>query len=156
MAKVTLICGKVCSGKTRLARTLPGVPLSCDELMTSLFPEPMGERYDDAARRSKEYLLSLAETLLRGGVDVLLDWGFWTRAERDETRARFERVGAEVELVYVEPTPERRAKNIEARNAEAAAGAESVYAADEGLLRKGDSRFEPPAPPERFTLVRNE
>ncbi len=156
MAKVTLICGKICSGKTRLARTLPGVPLSCDELMTSLFPEPMGDGYDAAARRAKEYLLSLAETLLRGGVDVLLDWGFWTRAERDETRARFERMGAEVELVYVEPTPERRAKNIETRNAEAAGGARDVYAADEGLLAKCDSRFEPPTPPERFTLVRNE
>lgn len=43
MAKVTQICGMLCSGKSTLARKVcaqsGAVLLSCDELMLSLFPE---------------------------------------------------------------------------------------------------------------------
>ena len=154
MAKITLFCGKICSGKSHIAKSYKGVPLSCDELMTRLFPEPLGDAYEAASARSKAYLLDLAETLASGGVDVVLDWGFWFREERAATLHRFTERGFDAELVYVEPTPERRAANIAARNAAVAAGDSSVYEADEGLLEKCDRLFEPPTE-EVFTLIVN-
>lgn len=155
MAKITLFCGKICSGKSHIAKSYSGINLSCDELMTRLFPEPLGDAYEDASARSKAYLLDLAETLADGGVDVVLDWGFWFKEERVETLRRFTERGFDTELIYVEATPERRAANIAARNAAVAAGDASVYEADEGLLAKCDRLFEPPTADEVFTLIVN-
>lgn len=156
MAKITLICGKICSGKSHIAKSLGGIKLSCDELMTALFPEPLGDAYEAASARSKEYLLALAGTLAEGGADVVLDWGFWFREEREAVLRRFRERGFDTELICVEATPERRAANIAARNAAVASGDTSVYAADEGLLAKCERLFEPPAPPEVFKLIIND
>lgn len=153
MAKITLICGKICSGKSHIAKNMDGIKLSCDELMTALFPEPMGDKYDAAAARSKEYLLGLAETLALGGVDVVLDWGFWRRDERVADIQRFKSRGIETELIYLKPSVARRAENITLRNAEVEAGAKDVYEADEGLLSKCDALFEEPNETEEFTLI---
>ena len=50
MPKVILIIGRLCSGKTTYARKVAreehAVHLNCDELMRTLFPEPLGEDYD--------------------------------------------------------------------------------------------------------------
>ena len=156
MAKITLICGKICSGKSYIAGKIEGVILNCDELMTTLFPEPLGDAFDEMGRRAESYLMNLAETLTLGGVNVILDWGFWTRDSRNAAIERFRARGIETELIYVEPSERRRLENIALRNAAFAAGEKGIFEADEGLLEKCDSRFEPPAPPEVFTLIRNE
>jgi len=40
--------------------------------------------------------------VLRLGIDVILDWGLWTKSERDELRARALALGARVRLHYCE------------------------------------------------------
>lgn len=57
---VHLICGKLCSGKTRYAGKLQAltgaVRLSCDEIEYDLFHHELGERYDAVAADIKRYL----------------------------------------------------------------------------------------------------
>ena len=61
MGKVILICGRLCCGKSTLARKLAdergAVILSCDEVSLSLFPEGLGENHDAMTDRIKCYLL---------------------------------------------------------------------------------------------------
>ena len=87
MAGVTATCGKTCCGKSRYAQELQrasgGVILSCDEL-TLLYP---GADHDSLLPLVKQYLLKKSLEITAAGADVLLDWGLWQRAERDELRS---------------------------------------------------------------------
>ena len=149
---IHLICGRICSGKSTLAEALSresgAVLLSCDELMTTLFPEPLGENYDAAAARAKAYLHNQAARLARSGMDVILDWGFWRRDERESVRSFYAGWGIETRWHCVEPAGEDWQRNIRARSEAVRAGATDVYELDEGLLDKMNRLYEAPAPEE--------
>ena len=80
MAKVILICGKICSGKSTYAQQLRrenrAVVLSIDEVMLAFFGQHCGSRHDEYADRAQKYLLDQSLALIEAGVDVILDWGF--------------------------------------------------------------------------------
>ena len=71
MPKVILIIGRLCSGKTTYARKVAqeehAVHLNCDELMRTLFPEPLGEDYDRYLARAFDYLFTLTRRLAESG-----------------------------------------------------------------------------------------
>ncbi len=148
MAKVFLICGKICSGKTTYAEKLAGkesaVILSSDELMLSLFDPLLGEKHDEISRRANAYLMELAVKIAQAGTSVILDWGFWTRGGRLEAAAFFRDKGVECEWHYVRVSDEQWERNIEKRNAEVLDGMVQAYFVDEGLKNKLLSRFEEP------------
>jgi len=148
MAKVFLICGKICSGKTtyaeKLAKKESGVILSSDELMLSLFDPLLGEKHDEISRRANAYLMELAVKIAQAGTSVILDWGFWTHGGRLEATAFFREKGVECEWHYVRVSDEQWERNIEKRNAEVLAGTVQAYFVDEGLKNKLLSRFEEP------------
>lgn len=149
MARVILLCGRICSGKTAYARALREkeprlVVLSCDDLMLTLFPEGAGEHHDRLSRRARMYLFGLSLDLLRSGADVILDWGFWTRAWRDEARDFYARHGVDCAMHCIDPSPEVWRRHIQARNEAVRRGEETAYFVDEGLLAKLESLFEPP------------
>ena len=152
MAKVFLICGKICSGKTTYAEKLKGkekaVVLSSDELMLSIFDPLLGERHDEISRRANAYLMKMAVKLTEAGMNVILDWGFWTKRGRGEVSSFFEKQGIETEWHYLAVSDEQWKRNIEKRNEEVLAGRTQAYYVDEGLLRKLESRFEEPGPEE--------
>ena len=148
MAKVTLICGMLCSGKSMLARKVcaqsGAVLLSCDELMLSLFPEDaLGEMYETYAARAKEYLLLQTEKLVRADVDVVLDWGFWTRSEREYMARRFASAGIAVEWMQTLVDQNTWETYIESRNESVKNGSMKEYLIDEALRSKALARFEP-------------
>ena len=86
MAKVFLICGKICSGKGFYTRRLKekehAVVLSCDEVENDLFHHKFGTRHDEISADIKAYLRKKAADIARAGCNVILDWGFWSREER--------------------------------------------------------------------------
>ena len=88
MAKMILICGKICSGKTYYARQLMdqynAVILSTDEVTWDLINNEQGEFYDVFAERVNLYLRKKAVEIVKAGAYVVLDWGFWTAAGRKE------------------------------------------------------------------------
>ncbi|MCH5324849.1 MAG: quinolinate synthase NadA [Eubacterium sp.] len=142
MAKVILLCGTICSGKTRYAEGLisaGAVALSCDELMLRLYGEDVGDKFDELSARAMSYLHDRSVDVVRAGVDVVLDWGFWSEADRERTRKFYRDRGIDTELHYVKVSEETLHKNIADRNASGIG-----YHVDGGLLEKCLSRFQPP------------
>lgn len=86
--------------------------------------------------------------IARAGCPVILDWGFWQRAERTAASAYYRSAGIPFEWALRGGFRQRLQRNIAARNAAVAAGETTDYAIDAGLLEKMQSLFEPPAPEE--------
>lgn len=87
MGKVILICGKICSGKTwyakKLQRQRRAVILSTDEATFHLIDNEQGEFYNIFAQRVNGYLRIKAVDIVKAGANVILDWGFWTKQDRE-------------------------------------------------------------------------
>ena len=121
MATAHLIHGYLGAGKTtfarRLERDLPAVRFSHDEWMSRLFgDDPPADRFQVLHGRVSDLMAALWTRCLVLGVDVVLDTGFWTRAERDQVRDQVTSAGADYRL-YELTCPEPRAwARIEARN----------------------------------------
>lgn len=144
MAKIILICGMICSGKStlaeRLTRTEGAVVLSCDAL-TKVIGDDLGDRHDAVAGRIQLYLRNMAVELARLGVNVILEWGFWRAADRAEMRRFLAECGVPQEWHYMDVSRDQLARNIRRRNA---APGPSDYIVDEGLLRKCLDAFQRP------------
>ena len=148
MAKVILICGRICSGKTtyakRLCRETSAVLLSVDELMLTMFGMYAGENHDLYAARSRSFLLEKTVDLIRSGVDVILDWGFWTKSGRDEMRAYCVEHNLPYEFHFLDVEDTVWQARIAKRNAAVESGEVNAYYIDENLANKFHSRFELP------------
>ena len=148
MAKVILICGKICCGKTTYAHTLckqsKAVLLSVDEIMLAVFGQHAGDRHDEYAANTKEYLLEKSLELIKADIDVILDWGCWTRYEREEIRAFYRNKNIPFEMHYIDIDDNTWKARIEKRNQAVSDGKTSAYFIDENLAAKFAARFEIP------------
>ncbi len=102
LTRLVLITGLPASGKSTLARRLapkiPAIRLDKDEWTFQLGHDP----WDDDFRPLIEgQLWTLTQELLAHGQSVILEWGHWARAERDEKRLGARALGAGVELHYL-------------------------------------------------------
>ncbi|WP_330177479.1 ATP-binding protein [Streptomyces sp. NBC_01498] len=143
--RLILLCGLPGAGRTteakRLARSLPAVRLCPDEWLSALGLD----LFDETAReRVERQLWSHAQDLLARGEIVILENGFWERAERDEKRQRAHELGAAVELRYLAvPTAELN-RRIAPRNR--TPGAAIITP---GLIARYEALFEAPTESER-------
>ena len=149
MAKIYLICGKICSGKTWYARKLRdsvnAVILSTDEVTWDLIDNEQGAFYDSFSKRVNLYLRKKAVEIVRAGANVILDWGFWTREGRREISAFLTDQETEYEWYYINIDDERWRRNIMERNSRIEQGIRGPdFYVDEGLLKKLESLFVPP------------
>lgn len=150
MTTLTLLCGLPGSGKTTYARRLEErgvIRLSSDDWMVPLFGHHMPRHVFDE-RLSVVRLLQweLAAKLLKSGVDVVLDDGFWTRAERQKYRAQAEAVGAEVQLIYFDVPVEELRHRLAERNRHLTPG---TFEIDGAALDLFITKFEVPGPDEQ-------
>lgn len=147
MAKVICICGKICAGKTTLAKELAAkeraVILSCDEILDIVFHKDLGERHDAVAADIAKYLHKKARDLLSAGCSVIFDWGFWQKCSRDDMRKMY--ADTAQEWHYIDISDEIWNARIAGRNEQVLAGKSDDYFVDEGLRNKLLSRFEEPA-----------
>lgn len=161
MAKVILVCGKICSGKSyhakRLAEENNAVILSTDEVTKDLIDNEQGEFYNVFAKRVNLYLRKKAVEIVRAGADVILDWGFWTKNDRREIRDFFCDQDITSCLYYISISDESWQKNIDHRNSliEKGEGGSDFYV-DEGLKNKVLSLFEEPSSEEVDIVIKNE
>ena len=146
---IHLICGKICSGKSWYARELAkqenAVILSTDELTWDLTNNEQGPGYDAFARRCNGYLRKKAGQIAAAGCNVVLDWGFWTRADREDITEYFAKQNIPVRWHYIDVPEESWAENIRCRNERVLRGeGGSDFFVDEGLKEKVLSLFEIP------------
>ena len=150
MGKIILICGKICSGKTyyanRLKEKYNAVIFSTDELTFDLINNEQGEFYDSFAKKANRYLRKKAAETAAAGANVILDWGFWTRADRVEISDFLNAANVPYEWHYIDVNDDLWKKNIEERNQKILDGnGGSDFFVDEGLLKKLLSMFEVPS-----------
>lgn len=148
MAKIIMLCGKICSGKSTYASIIKqkynAVILSCDELMLNLFPEQLGDNHAVVLHNVQGYLYKLAEQIIETNTNVILDFGFWRRSERQEIKEYFTHKGIETELHYVRVLPEQWLRNIEERNKSLKSGNGKGYYIDENMKKLFSEQFQEP------------
>ncbi len=158
VATLFITCGVPGSGKTTLATRLEAedraVRLTADEWLHELYPDesddalnaqlPVVERlhWVNAHRPLVERIQwALALRTLALGVNIVLDWGLWTREERDRYRTEAQERGVRVVLCVVDPSRDELVRRLKDRNAALPAG---TFRIDEALLEYALERFERP------------
>ncbi len=123
MATLHLMVGLPCSGKTTLAQKLeyelPALRLNTDEWHIRLFGQDAEDPEHDARHSLIETILwNMASRVLELGTNVILDFGFWTREEREDYRSRAKQLGASSEVHFLDVSEEELLRRLALRNAQ--------------------------------------
>lgn len=138
-----MMCGPAGSGKSTVATAMESssmVRLSFDQaawergIRTMPLPAPIH-------REIERELRDRLRTLVAAGVDVVLDFSFWSRAMRDDYRALVRELGVEPETIYV--TTERAVALDRIHRRGMAHGDD--FALDPDLAARYFDAFEPPS-----------
>lgn len=141
-----LLCGLPGSGKTTRAKELEaageGILLNADEWVGRLYPgDAEVAARDDRKALVEQLQWELVERLLTARISVILDWGVWTRAERDHYRQRAHELGAAVQTVFVDAPIETLHARVALRNLDLPPGTFCISAEE---LDEWAAVFEPP------------
>jgi predicted kinase/GNAT superfamily N-acetyltransferase len=117
--RLIIVCGLPGSGKTSHAKqveqALHGVRFCPDEWIEAIG----GSLWDSEARQRIEKLQwNIAQRILSLGRSVVIEWGTWTRSERDVLRTTARQLGAAVELHFLDAPVEVLFDRIRHRKAE--------------------------------------
>lgn len=157
MAKVFLICGRICCGKTTYSQMLckenNAVLLSVDEITLAIFGQHCGDKHDEYVERTEKYMLNKSLELIKNNINVVLDWGFWTKAERDAVKEFYKSRNIECELHYINISDETWKSRLNKRNNAVLANEASAYYVDDNLAAKFNSIFEVPSEKEIDVVV---
>ena len=121
MATLHLMVGLPCAGKTTLALTLErehsAIRLTLDEWHLRLFGQDAEDPAHDARHRLVESLLwEVASRALALGINVILDFGFWAREEREDFRSRAKELGASSEVHFLDVPRDELLRRLAQRN----------------------------------------
>jgi predicted kinase len=148
--RLYLVCGLPGAGKTtralRITESVRAVRLCPDEWLTS-FGMSLVEDYEFRFKLEKCLLLH-AEALLRVGVGVVIEFGSWSRAERELIRQTALRVRATAELHFLNAPIDELVRRVRAR------GGPEVEFLTSKVLLEYSHRFEPPDPAEMTSFDR--
>lgn len=159
MAKVILVCGKICSGKSYYSKLikdqLNAVIISPDEATYELINNEQGEFYDIFSERLNKYLTRKVAEIVKAGSNVIYERGLWSRKDRIEIREYYNNLGIENEIHYVCVDDKTWKQNIQERNNRVQSGeATSEFYLDEGLMLKLESLWEEPTKEEYDVLYK--
>ncbi len=150
MATLYLMVGLPCSGKTTLAKKLErersAIRLTADEWQIGLFGQDATEPEHDARHSFIESMLwNIASRALELGTNVILDFGFWAREEREDYRLRAKRLGASSEVHFLDMPAEELLRRLAVRNSQPS---QESFHISEDSLKSWIAFFQKPTPEE--------
>jgi predicted kinase len=154
-AVLHLFCGKIASGKSSLASELAKSPrsvlLSEDQLLSRLYPGEIKtlEDYVRSIARLREAIGPHLQALLRGGMNVVLDFQANTPRARAWIRSVIDGAGADHQLHYLLASDEVCKRRLGTRNAMGT----HEYQVTEAEFELFTSHFVAPSPEEGFNVV---
>lgn len=153
MPTAHLICGYMGSGKTSFARQLEedrgAVRFTHDEWMVRYYGRNLpADKYAEYSAHISKMIWEDALLALSLGRDVIMDFGFWRRADRDEARSRLRGYDSQMYLVVCDE--ETAWARVEARNKEATADSLPM---ERHIFDALKMRVEPLGEDEDFILV---
>lgn len=121
MPTLHLMVGLPCSGKTTLAKKieneLGALRLTPDEWHRFLYgQDATHEDHDQRHAKIETLQWQIAARALERGLDVVLDFGLWTKAERDDFRNRATALGAQTRIYFLDVPFEELLERLEVRN----------------------------------------
>lgn len=124
MPTLILMCGLPGAGKTTSAKRLEvernALRFTPDEWMAALAID----LFNEGSRAAVEQMQwTVAARALDLGVNVILDWGFWSRAEREDYRERAALLNARTEVHFLALSREQLWQRLQERNAGAGTSA---------------------------------
>ena len=156
MTTLHLMVGLPCSGKTTLARQLEqkysALRLTTDEWHIRLFGQDATEKDHNPRHEIIEGIIwEVATRVLTLGVDVILDFGFWGRSERDEFLLKATNLGVDLKVHYLDVSAETLLARLAIRNTQLSSATFYIPAA---MMKEWLPIFEPPAQDElSYTLI---
>jgi hypothetical protein len=140
-----MLVGLPGSGKTTRAKALEAegcaLRLTPDEWIVALYGDDLDRPHRDAVRDPVEAVQwQVAKRALSLGCNVVLDWGFWSQAERRDYRRQAEALGARVRVIFLDACTDELWTRISRRD-ESAGGTLGITKAE---LEQWSSMFEPP------------
>ena len=150
MATLHLMVGLPCSGKTTLAQKIEyersALRLTTDEWHVSLFGQDAKELEHDARHSLIEAMLwNIASRALELGTNVILDFGFWVREEREDYRSRAKQLGASSEVHYIDVSEDELLRRLEERNSRPS---QESFIISEEAMKPWIAFFQKPTPDE--------
>jgi predicted kinase len=150
MATLHLMVGLPCSGKTTLAQKLEiekaALRLTPDEWQVRLFGQDAEEPEHDARHTAIEVMLwNIASRALALGTNVILDYGFWAREEREDFRLRAKQLGASSEVHFLDVTEDELMRRLAARNSQPS---QASFHIPEEMMKPWIGFFQKPTPDE--------
>ena len=142
--------GLPCSGKTTLAHKLEheqsALRLTTDEWHICLFGQDAEEPEHDARHTLIEMMLwKVASRALELGTNVILDFGFWAREEREDYRSRAKELGVSSEVHFLDVPTDELMRRLMARNSQTSPA--SFYIPEE-MMKPWIVFFQRPTPDE--------
>ncbi|WP_164935770.1 AAA family ATPase [Bradyrhizobium guangzhouense] len=121
MPTAHLIHGYIGAGKTtfarRLERQLPAIRFSHDEWMAALYgDDPPVDRFPEFHERVSKLIETHWTRCVELGLDVVLDFGFWSRTQRSQIRATVLALGGSARLYRLECPDDEAWRRVERRN----------------------------------------
>ena len=140
-----IVVGLPGSGKTTRAKEIEfehlALRLTPDEWILALYGNNLDRPQRDAVRDPVEAVQwQVVKRALSLGCNVVLDWGFWSHAERTKYRQEAEALGVIVKLIALDVTPDELWARISQRD-ESKCGTLHITRSE---LEQWASMFEPP------------
>ena len=119
--KVYMVAGQVGAGKTTFSKKLEqktnAIRFTPDEWIMKLFKKtPENKDFDDYYYRCCDIAWDTAKNILDRGIDVILDFGFWKKAERNKYKDLITSLDYNYKLYHVSCEVKEIKQRLQLRN----------------------------------------